>query len=287
MVDRLEPLLIPALACAAAMLAFYSFGERMMRRLRELSSGLAGMLDRADVRMSTEELALAVAFATLLGWIAVTLLLKPNIVQGLLALPFLFGISCVGFSLWLDQRYRKRLDAFNQQLEMVLRMLASALRVGLGLRQALVLVAQQTANPTRKEFERVIGQTNIGIPINDALEDLRLRMRSPELDMMVRGIRIQSRSGGDLSVVLEHLATTIKERRKIHRKVRALTSEGRSGAVVLLCIPIFIATYIYLTQPKMGHAMIDTAVGRIGLAAVVILEIAGGLIFRSLLRFEV
>lgn len=287
MVDRLEPLIIPALACAAAVLAFYSFSERIMRKLRGLSSGLAGMIDRADVKMTTEELALAVAFATLAAWVAVTFILKPNIVQGFLILPFLLGISCVGFSLWLDRRYRKRLEAFNQQLEMVLRMLASALRVGLGLRQALVLVAQQTAKPARKEFERVIGQTNIGIPINDALEDLRLRMRSAELDMMVRAIRIQSRSGGDLSVVLEHLATTIKERRKIFRKVRALTSEGRAGAVVLLFIPVFIGSYIYLTQPKMGHAMIDTSVGRIGLALVFILEVAGALIFRSLLRFEV
>ena len=53
---------------------------------------------------------------------------------------------------------RKRAKQFNEQLEMVLRMMSSGLRVGLGVRQALVLVTEDVADPARVEFARAVGE---------------------------------------------------------------------------------------------------------------------------------
>ena len=109
-----------------------------------------------------------------------------------------------------EVRIARRLDAFITQLELALRLIAGGLRVGLGLRQALTIVIEELPDPARYEFLRVIGQTNIGVSILDAMDDLAERMPSNETLMMARVIRMQSQTGGDLARVLEQLAERSK-----------------------------------------------------------------------------
>ena len=155
----------------------------------------------------------------------------------------------------------RRLEQFITQLELALRLIASGIRVGLALRQALTMVTEELADPARHEFLRVIGQTNIGVSVLDALDDLAVRMPTNETLMMARVIRIQSQSGGDLAKVLDQLAATIKDRRQVHRKIGALTAEGRMSALVLMIIPLALGAFILTTQPTMAHALLYTGHG--------------------------
>jgi tight adherence protein B len=122
---------------------------------------------------------------------------------------------------------------------------------------------------------RVVGQTNIGVSVYDALDTLAKRMPSGETMMMARAIRIQSQTGGDLGKILEHLANTIKERRRIQRKISALTAEGRASAGILSALPPFLSGFISLTEPAMGHALWFTAPGHVALLIVGVLEALG------------
>jgi tight adherence protein B len=170
---------------------------------------------------------------------------------------------------------------------MVLRMMSSGLRVGLGLRQALVLVTEDVADPARVEFARAVGETNIGMTLNDALEGLGRRMPSDELRMMIDAIRVQSQTGGNLAKILDHLASTIKSRREIRRKVSALTGEARAGAWVIGVLPIFVGGFVMLTQSIMRDAMIGTTIGHIGFGLFIVLEGLGVFTLRQLLQFEI
>jgi tight adherence protein B len=169
----------------------------------------------------------------------------------------------------------------------VLRMISSGLRVGLGLRQALILVTEDVADPARVEFARAMGETNIGMTLNDALEGLGRRMPSDELRMMIDAIRVQSQTGGNLAKILDHLAATIKSRREIWRKVSTLTGEARAGAWVIGALPIFVGAFVMLTQSTMRAAMIGTTIGHIGFGLFVLLEALGVLTLRQLLRFDI
>jgi tight adherence protein B len=176
---------------------------------------------------------------------------------------------------------------FGDQLELVLRLMASGLRAGLGLRQALVLVIDELDDPARTEFMRVVGQANIGLSVHDALDALVKRMPSDECSMMVRAIRVQSQTGGNLAKVLEHLAYTIKERRRVYRKMRALTAEGRMSAWVIALLPVVVGGMIMAFNAPMRHALLGTGLGHVVMVFVALLEASGVAILMRLMKFEV
>lgn len=173
------------------------------------------------------------------------------------------------------------------QLELSLRMMSSALRVGLGLRQAMILVTEELADPAREEFARVVGRTTLGVGIVEALEELGERMPSNEMMMAIRSMRIQTQTGGDLAKVLENVANTIKARRTVFRKMRALTAEGRMSGYIIVALPLVVGGFICVSQPAMGHALLFTGVGHISLALVAALEAAAGLMLSQIMKFDV
>ena len=107
---------------------------------------------------------------------------------------------------YLRFRNMMRLKAFADQFEMALRAISGALRVGIGLRQALVIVVDELPDPARREFRRVIGRTNFGIALVDAIEEMAKSIPGNEMQMFTRVIRVQQQTGGDLASVLENLA---------------------------------------------------------------------------------
>jgi len=175
-------------------------------------------LERAAIKIHSEQIVVGILGFSISAWLMAVVILKPGIPIAALLLPIMVGAAVLIFRSFVRGRAEKRAKQFNEQLEMVLRMMSSGLRVGLGLRQALVLVTEDVADPARVEFARAVGETNIGMTLNDALEGLGRRMPSDELRMMIDAIRVQSQTGGNLAKILDHLASTIKSRREIRRK---------------------------------------------------------------------
>jgi tight adherence protein B len=274
-------------AMAAVGLLFYSFWDRLTAPLSRISTMFADDLERAAIRMQSEQIVMGIVGFGLSAWLLAVVLVRPSLLVAALLLPVMVGAALLVFRNFVQGRARKRAQAFNEQLEMVLRMISSGLRVGLGLRQALILVTEDVADPARVEFARAMGETNIGMTLNDALEGLGRRMPSDELRMMIDAIRVQSQTGGNLAKILDHLAATIKSRREIWRKVSTLTGEARAGAWVIGALPIFVGAFVMLTQSTMRAAMIGTTIGHIGFGLFVLLEALGVLTLRQLLRFEI
>jgi tight adherence protein B len=258
-------------------------GGKFDARLRDF----AGKLERAGIEQQPGQIAMGAAVAAVFVWLALMFLLRPGMLLGVLLLPVSGGAAAFGLRIMMQMKTRKRLDQFTTQLEMALRLIASGVRIGLGLRQALAMVIDEMPNPARYEYMRVIGQTNIGVSVYDALDNLSKRMPGNETLMMARAIRIQSQTGGDLGKILEHLATTIKERRRIQRKIRALTAEGRASAGILSALPPFLGAFISLTEPQMGHALFFTAPGHVALGIVCVLEGLGVFFLMRMLKLEV
>jgi tight adherence protein B len=274
-------------AMAAVGLLFYSFWDRLTAPLSRISTMFTDDLERAAIRMQSEQIVMGIVGFGLSAWLLAVVLVRPSLLVAALLLPVMLGAALLVFRNFVQGRARKRAQAFNEQLEMVLRMISSGLRVGLGLRQALILVTEDVADPARVEFARAMGETNIGMTLNDALEGLGRRMPSDELRMMIDAIRVQSQTGGNLAKILDHLAATIKSRREIWRKVSTLTGEARAGAWVIGALPIFVGAFVMLTQSTMRAAMIGTTIGHIGFGLFVLLEALGVLTLRQLLRFDI
>lgn len=244
-------------------------------------------LERARIRRSPQDLGLASLAVAATVWLVYIVVARPPVLLGLAVLPLLGAAAFGACWCWIRRRIAARLTAFNDQLETIMRLLASAIRAGLSMRQAFVLVAKEIDEPARGEFRAVVAQTNLGMPVNDALEALSERMPSDELGMLVRALNVSARSGGNLGKILDHLAGMIKERRRIRRKIRALAAEGTAGAWIIGILPLAVAGFIFGTQPHMRESMLSSAIGHVSLAAFGILETAGVFTIVRLVRIDV
>jgi tight adherence protein B len=272
---------------ATAFLAFFSVWGAFNRRATARVNTLAENLDRAGIKMTSQEIVLTVSSCVAIAWLALVFVLKPPLVLSLLLLPAVALAGALIFNEFVQFMIRKRLDEFITQLEVALRLIASSVRVGLGIRQALAIVIDELPDPARYEFKRVLGQTNIGSSIFDALDALARRMPCNEMLMVARVFRVQSETGGDLARILDQLADTIKGRRQVHRKIGSLTAEGRLSAWVLMCIPLVLGLFIVFTQPEFGHTLLYTNLGHLVLLIVGILEILSFFSIKRILTVDV
>lgn len=287
MVATLAPVAIFAGVAATVFFVFFAFWSSVNRRATARVETLADKLDRAGIGMNPQEIVLTVSSGVAIVWVSLAFLLHLGLLFSLLFLPLVVAAGAVGFYAYVQFKMRKRNETFTTQLEPATRLIAGGLRVGLGLRQALAIVIEELPDPARHEFRRVIGQTNLGASIFDAMDTLTVRMPSHESLMVARCFRVQSETGGDLARILDMLADTIKDRRQIQRKITSLTAEGRLSAWVLMAIPIVLGLFILFTQQDISDALQHTLIGHIVLLAVLALEVAAYFSLQALLRINV
>jgi tight adherence protein B len=271
----------------AVAIAFFAFWERIVRIIAELMEPYRVGLERAAIPMRSEELAFTVLALGTVPWGVVTVWWRPMPVLGAALLVITLCFSFFLVRAWINARVYKRAAQFNNQLEMVLRLIAGAMRVGLGLRQAIVNVVADMPDPARVEFSRVLSQTQIGVSIFDALDQLTQRMPSAEMSMMANAVRLQSQTGGNLSRVLENLAGTIKDRRRLERKIRTLTAEARATKYIISALPIFVGLFVMAAEPEMRQGLLGTVVGRVCMLIVCGLLALGWYLFNLISRIDI
>jgi tight adherence protein B len=169
-----------------------------------------------------------------LGWGPVALLI---------ALPCLF--LPWGYVKLLRSRYYR---AFDEQLADALLLMANSLRAGFSFLQALETVSHEARQPLADEFHRVTQEISVGVPTNTALENLRERIQSMDLNLVVTAVLIQREVGGGLAEILEIISEVIRERLRIKGEIRVLTTQGRYTGMLLAALPIFMLLLLHLVS---------------------------------------
>ncbi|WP_439663372.1 VWA domain-containing protein [Lentzea sp. HUAS TT2] len=184
-------------------------------------------------------------------------------------------------------RTSKRRAAFTDQLPDVLQLVASSLRSGFSLAQAIDAVVRDDTQPTAGEFSRALAATRIGAELEDALDRVAARMHSADLAWVVMAVRIQRQVGGNLAEVLMNTVATMRDRSQTRRHVRALSAEGRLSAYVLIGLPIFLAAFLFWFRAEYMQPLYTTLIGIVMLACAAVLVVLGSLWMRKLVRVEV
>lgn len=262
---EIAPVAILFGAIAAIGLLFNSFSAPLFARLGKLGGRFETGIEAAGMRIEPQHYVFVLAGVSLATWVVLLLVFHPSPLIGALLLVGAAGGALAGGRWYLKRRCAKRIAMFTDQLEGSLRTLAGGVRVGLGIRQALVLTSEQSREPAKSEFMRVVGLSNIGISILDAFDQLALRMTNTETAVLARVVRVQAQTGGDLGSVLEGLAGTIRDRRRLRRRIRAITAQGRATAWLLGMLPIGVGAFV-LTQDELRDSMLLTTMGHLFLA---------------------
>jgi len=244
---------------------------------RDFGANLARDIARADLRLKPSEFLMIWAGAVI-GIPLVMLLLSP-IIKPLGNPLFLLLGGFIGFLLprfWLARRRNSRLGAFNKQLPDTITLIANALRAGSSFLQAIELVVRESRPPISTEFARVIREVNLGLPFDQALENMVRRVRSDDLELMATAISIQHQVGGNLAEILDSIAYTIRERVRIKGEIRTLTAQQRMSGYVVGFLPIGLAGFLFIAAPGFMEPMFANPPEILGLPAGVVILIFGG-----------
>jgi tight adherence protein B len=244
---------------------------------RDFGANLARELARADLRLKPSEY-LFIWLGSIVG-VPVLLFILGFFLSALQSpLALLIGML-IGFMLprfWLNRRKNGRLNAFNKQLPDTITLIANALRAGSSFLQAIELVVRESRPPISVEFSRVIREVNLGLPFEQALENMVRRVRSDDLELMATAISIQHQVGGNLAEILDSIAYTIRERIRIKGEIRTLTAQQRLSGYVVGFLPIGLAGFLFIAAPGFMDPMFANPPAIAGLPAGVVILLFGG-----------
>lgn len=164
--------------------------------------------------------------------------------------------------LYVITRKKRRLARFEQQLPDALDMIARSLKAGHAFNGGLQMVVLEFADPAKTEFSKTLDEINFGLGYEEALRNMADRVDCPDLKFFALSVIIQRQSGGNLAEILEKISYLIRERFKLHGKVKALTGEARASAVILALLPFFMAATIYVLNRPYLEILFREPVGR-------------------------
>jgi tight adherence protein B len=244
---------------------------------RDFGANLARDIARADLHLKPSEFLLI--WAGSICGVPLVMLLMSAFLPTLGNPIFLLVGFFIGFFIprfWLARRRNGRLGAFNKQLPDTITLIANALRAGSSFLQAIELVVRESRPPISIEFGRVIREVNLGLPFDQALENMVRRVRSDDLELMATAISIQHQVGGNLAEILDSISYTIRERVRIKGEIRTLTAQQRLSGYVVAGLPIGLAGFLFVAAPGFMKPMFDNPPELLGLPAGVIILMFGG-----------
>ena len=244
---------------------------------RDFGANLARELARADLKLKPSEYLFIRAGSTV--GIPVLMFIFSFFLPALGNPVVLLIGALIGFwlpSFWLSRRKNGRLGAFNKQLPDTITLIANALRAGSSFLQAIELVVRESRPPISTEFGRVIREVNLGLPFDQALENMVRRVRSDDLELMATAISIQHQVGGNLAEILDSIAYTIRERVRIKGEIRTLTAQQRLSGYVVGFLPIGLAGFLFIAAPGFMDPMFQKPPEVLGLPGGVIILLVGG-----------
>ncbi len=171
-------------------------------------------------------------------------------------LPVLVGLAtfpvlCLVIPVMTLRFLRKRRHKmFGLQLPEALELITRSLKAGHPVPVAISMVAREMPDPIGTEFGVVADEVTYGSDLVTALHSLFERVGHEDLPLFVTAVSIQSSSGGNLREILDGLSSVIRERGKLKRKVRAISTEGRMSAYILTAVPALLMTGIQVLMPQ-------------------------------------
>lgn len=188
--------------------------------------------------------------------------------------------------LWVSAKARARMKAFDNQLPDLLITIAASLKAGHSFRHAIQAVVDEGAEPSAKEFRRVLNETRLGRPMDDALAEMSERIGSKNLAFVLTSVTIQRQIGGSLAGLFDMVAETVRQRQQFARKIRGLTAMGRMSAYVLVALPVLLGLALTALSPDYMQPLWHSTTGHELLALSIAMLAVGSLILRKIVSFK-
>lgn len=246
-------------------------------------SWLADLIIRSGARYDPKRWAMMVA-GLALGVVAVAVFFTHNVP---IALAAGFGAGLLGPVMYLKFLASKRAKALSRQLPEALDVIVRSLEAGHPVPTAISLVGAEMADPIGSEFGMAADEIAYGAQMSQAVANMAARCRHADVDLFAATIRLQDRSGGNLTGLLKMNAHAVRERQKLRMKIQAASSEGRASAMILTSAPFCVLILLQVTNPHFYGDVIHEHAVHVGLAVLGGWMAIGNLIMRRMIDMRI
>lgn len=205
--------------------------------------------------------------------------------------PYLWlviGLLCLYLPYFLlrlaEKAYYKK---FNELLPEALDLLSRAVRSGNALSAGLAMIAEQLEDPISSEFAATVDEINLGLTMNEAMENLCERVPISDLRFFAVAVLVQKDTGGNIGEILDNISRLIRERIQFKRHVAALTAEGRLSAIVLIGLPIFMFFYMYTTNYEYLSLLWLEDLGQYMIFGAIVMQIIGTYVIKRIIDIDI
>lgn len=245
---------------------------------------LKGKMRQAGVKPSLARFWILSIFGGLaLGGLTNSFTGLPLPVVILITITGIFGLPRMVLKFLIGRRQKKFLEEFAEALEAMVRLLKS----GMPVSEAIHMVGREFGGPVGFEMDRIYDEQRVGVTLPEAVHKAAERMPLTEMKMFATGITIQAETGSSLSEILTNLANVIRDRYRLKRKVKAMSAEAKTSAIIIGSLPLFVSGMLYLLNPGYMQPMLDSGTGRLVLYGAGVWMVIGMIVIRQMINFKI
>lgn len=266
--------------------------ENMKRRLQEAEkraeegaekASLAQRLTMAGFKPSAKGFYIASTISAII-FTALAFLISPS--------PFIwlcaFIIGGLGMPrLFLKIAISRRRNKFMEEMPDALEAIVRSIQSGLPIIEAIGIIAREYEGPIAQEFSQAFDEQKMGLTLGESMKRLTERMPTAEMRMLSMAVNIQMQTGGSLAETLINLSNVIRGRERLARKVRAVSSEAKSSALIMACLPLFIMGALGAINPEYVGLLWTNGTGKMLSAFCVFWMSLGVLVMWKMVNFKV
>jgi tight adherence protein B len=252
------------------------------RKSRRKGPNLQARIEQAGLSMTRQQfLILFAGIAVALG--ALTYFKSQSPLMALLILVMSgLGLPNLTLARLRARRINKFVNIFPNALDIIVR----GVKAGLPLGDTLRIIANETPEPVRSEFRKIVEAQAIGLPLPEAVEKMAQRVPVSETNFFSIVIGIQNKAGGNLSEAIGNLSRTLRERKKMKGKIGAMSMEAKASAIIIGAVPFIVTGLLYMSSPQYISLLWTTQHGRIIAAIAIFWMSIGVAMMKKMIAFD-
>ncbi len=189
--------------------------------------------------------------------------------------------------LFLKFKAGKRAKMLGEQLPNALEVIIRSLEAGHPVPTAVSLVGREMPDPIGSEFGMAGDEIAYGATLEQAVGRIADRCRHPDMDLFAATIRLQEKSGGNLTGLLKMNAKAVRERHKMRLKIKAASAEGSASALILTAAPFGVLAILTFASPHFYGDVIHAKPVQMGLAGLGFWMFLGNMVMRRMIDMRI
>lgn len=205
------------------------------------------------------------------------------VLAALLGLVTAFGLPKVVLKAMAALRQKRFTAEFANGVDVLVRGIRSGLPVG----ECLAIIGRELPDPVGQEFRLLVEGQKLGMTLDELMRRALERFPTPEYRFFAIVLQIQQQTGGNLADTLDGLSSVLRDRKKMRDKVRALSSEARSSAIIIGSLPFLVSGIVYVMNPEYISLLFTDRLGNYMLAGGLVWMAIGVAIMVKMVNFKI